>query len=52
MIEVHELSKKFVKDGREMKVLQDISVTIEEGEFVAIMAPSGMGKSTFLNILG
>jgi putative ABC transport system ATP-binding protein len=52
MIEVHELSKKFVKDGQEMRVLQDISVTIEEGEFVAIMAPSGMGKSTFLNILG
>lgn len=52
MIDVHELSKKFVKDGQEMRVLQDISVTIEEGEFVAIMAPSGMGKSTFLNILG
>jgi putative ABC transport system ATP-binding protein len=52
MIDVHELSKKFVKDGQEMPVLQDISVTIEEGEFVAIMAPSGMGKSTFLNILG
>ncbi|MDQ1240429.1 MAG: putative transport system ATP-binding protein [Thermodesulfobacteriota bacterium] len=52
MIDVHELSKTFVKDGQEMRVLQDISVTIEEGEFVAIMAPSGMGKSTFLNILG
>jgi len=36
----------------EVRVLEDISLTINEGEFVAIMAPSGMGKSTFLNILG
>ncbi len=52
MIQVNELSKVFVKDGKEVRVLQDISATIKEGEFVAIMAPSGMGKSTFLNILG
>lgn len=52
MIEVNELSKVFVKDGTEVRVLQDISVTIREGEFVSIMAPSGMGKSTFLNIIG
>jgi len=52
MIDVHDLSKTFVKDGREVRVLQDISLTMNEGEFVAIMAPSGMGKSTFLNILG
>ncbi len=52
MIEVRNLSKIFQKDNMEVRVLEDISLTINEGEFVAIMAPSGMGKSTFLNILG
>jgi putative ABC transport system ATP-binding protein len=52
MIEVRNLSKIFQKDNMEVRVLEDISLTIGEGEFVAIMAPSGMGKSTFLNILG
>jgi len=52
MIEVRHISKTFQKDTVEVQVLRDISVTIQEGEFVSIMAPSGMGKSTLLNILG
>jgi putative ABC transport system ATP-binding protein len=52
MIEVSHISKTFQKDTVEVQVLRDISVTIQEGEFVSIMAPSGMGKSTLLNILG
>jgi putative ABC transport system ATP-binding protein len=52
MIEVRNVSKIFQKDNMEVRILEDISLTINEGEFVAIMAPSGMGKSTFLNILG
>lgn len=52
MIEVSHLSKTFQKDSVEVQVLKDISLTIQEGEFVSIMAPSGMGKSTLLNILG
>jgi len=52
MIEVKNLSKRFQKDSMDVRVLQDISLTIEKGEFVSIMAPSGMGKSTLLNILG
>ncbi|MFH0960259.1 MAG: ABC transporter ATP-binding protein [Pseudomonadota bacterium] len=52
MIEVSNLSKTFQKDNIEMQVLRDVSLTIHEGEFVSIMAPSGMGKSTLLNILG
>jgi putative ABC transport system ATP-binding protein len=52
MIEVKDLSKKYVKDNRELSVLKDICFRIEEGEFISIMAPSGMGKSTLLNILG
>jgi putative ABC transport system ATP-binding protein len=52
MIEVSHISKTFQKDTVEVQVLRDIYVTIQEGEFVSIMAPSGMGKSTLLNILG
>jgi putative ABC transport system ATP-binding protein len=52
VIEVHNLSKVYAKDHREVSVLRDISFAIDEGEFVSIMAPSGMGKSTLLNILG
>ncbi len=52
MIEVDGLSKVYVKDNQEMSVLEDICFKISEGEFVSIMAPSGMGKSTLLNILG
>ncbi len=52
MINVQNLSKVFNKDGVEVKVLEDINISIDAGEFVSIMAPSGMGKSTFLNILG
>ncbi|AFM28087.1 ABC transporter ATP-binding protein [Desulfomonile tiedjei] len=52
MIRVENLSKVFQKDRLEVRVLQDISLSISEGEFVSIMAPSGMGKSTLLNILG
>jgi putative ABC transport system ATP-binding protein len=52
VIEVHNLSKVYEKDHQEVSVLREISFTINEGEFVSIMAPSGMGKSTLLNILG
>lgn len=52
MIEVKDLSKMYVKDNQDVSVLEDICFTINEGEFVSIMAPSGMGKSTLLNILG
>jgi putative ABC transport system ATP-binding protein len=52
MIDVSNLSKTFQKDSMEVCALQDVSLTIGRGEFVSIMAPSGMGKSTLLNILG
>jgi putative ABC transport system ATP-binding protein len=52
MIDVTDLSKRYVKDNQNVSVLKDISFRINEGEFVSIMAPSGMGKSTLLNILG
>ncbi len=53
MIELKDITKTYRKNGgMEVKVLQGVSLKIEKGEYVAIMAPSGMGKSTLMNIIG
>lgn len=53
MIELREITKTYRKDrSLEVKVLEGINLEIKKGEFVAIMAPSGMGKSTLMNIVG
>lgn len=53
MIELRDISKTYRKDGTlEVSVLKGVNLEIAKGEFVAIMAPSGMGKSTLMNIVG
>ena len=53
MIELRNITKTYNKDGGvEVRVLQGINLDIKQGEFVSIMAPSGMGKSTMMNIIG
>ena len=52
MIQVNNLSKVFRTEEIETTALNNVSFTINKGEFVAIMGPSGCGKSTLLNILG
>src|SRR3990172_1039396 len=52
LIEAREISKIYRLGDIDLRALDQVSTTIEKGEFVAIMGPSGSGKSTFMNILG
>jgi putative ABC transport system ATP-binding protein len=53
MIEVKNLEKKyFIDTPNELLVLDNINLTIKDGEFVALVGASGSGKSTFMNIIG
>jgi putative ABC transport system ATP-binding protein len=52
VIRIEHLFKEYETEAGPVPVLKDVSVTVESGEFVAIMGPSGSGKSTFMNIVG
>lgn len=52
MIEIKNISKDFIDGNKTNTVLKSTNVTIEKGEFAAIVGPSGSGKSTLLTIIG
>ena len=49
---MENINKTFYTKEVETRALENINLTVEKGEFVAIMGPSGCGKSTMLNIMG
>lgn len=51
MIELEDITKVYDMGGEVLRALDGVTLTVERGEWLAIMGPSGCGKSTLLNIL-
>src|SRR5438046_5971738 len=51
MVQVRNVSKRFARDGFEVVALDHVDLSIDQGDFLALMGPSGSGKSTLLNLL-
>lgn len=52
LIELKKVSKIYKVGERQMKALNEVDLSIDEGKFVVVLGPSGAGKSTLLNLLG
>ncbi|MEM8968152.1 MAG: ABC transporter ATP-binding protein [Bacteroidota bacterium] len=52
IIETQHIAKTYRMGGEKVHALQDISIQVDRGEYVAFMGPSGSGKSTLMNIVG
>ena len=51
LIEIQDVSKSYRRDSLEIPVLNNITLSIQEGDFIAFMGPSGSGKTTLLNLI-
>ena len=51
LIELRDVTKTYHRDANEISVLDRVSISVAEGEYLGLMGPSGSGKSTLLNLL-
>lgn len=52
VLDLHDICKSYLQGKEPVPVLHDITLQVDEGEYLAIMGPSGSGKSTLMNIIG
>ena len=52
LLELKNIYKTYLNGEEDVPVLKDVSLTVEKGDYLAIMGPSGSGKSTLMNIIG
>ena len=52
ILELNHIYKDYIQGSMVVPVLKDVTLNVENGEYVAIMGPSGSGKSTLMNIIG
>ncbi|MBI5582573.1 MAG: ATP-binding cassette domain-containing protein, partial [Deltaproteobacteria bacterium] len=51
VVEITGLYKSYWRGNQRIPVLEDLNLTVPEGEFIALMGPSGSGKTTLLNLI-
>jgi putative ABC transport system ATP-binding protein len=51
LVEIKDLTKGYYRNSRRIPVLEGVNLTVEKGQFLALMGPSGSGKTTLLNFL-
>lgn len=52
ILEMHDICKDFPMGKNVVKVLKNVDLTVDEGDYLAIMGPSGSGKTTLMNLIG
>lgn len=52
IVEIKDLNKDYMQGKMPVNILKGINLSVEKGEYIAIMGPSGSGKSTLMNIIG